>query len=79
MPLIKLQLGKNGLTPEFIEKLRKVFVKNDHVRISLLKGSGRNRDLTKEWAEKMVSELGKNYKSNVIGFTIALRKLRKSL
>lgn len=79
MPLIKLQIGKNGLTNEFIEKLRKVFVKNDHVRISLLKSSGRNRDKTREWADKIISSLGTNYKYNVIGFTIALRKWRKAI
>jgi len=78
MPLIKLQIGKNGLTNEFIEKLRKVFLKNDHVRISLLKSSGRDRQKTREWAEKIVSSLGTNYKYNIIGFTIALRKLRKA-
>ena len=77
MPLIKLQIGKNGLTEEFIAKLRKVFVKNDHVRISLLKSSGRDRNITHEWAEKIVSSLGTNYKYNIIGFTIALRKLRR--
>jgi len=77
MPLIQLQIGKNGLTNEFIEKLRKVFLRDNHVRISLLKSSGRDRVKTKEWAEKIVSSLGTNYKHNIIGFTIALRKLRK--
>jgi len=78
MALMKLQIGKNGLTNEFIEKLRKVFLKNDHVRISLLPSSGRDRVKTKEWAEKIVSSLGTNYKYNIIGFTIALRKWRKA-
>ena len=78
MPLIQLQIGKNGLTGEFIEKLRKVFLKDNHVRISLLKSSGRDRDITREWAEKIVSSLGTNYKYNIIGFTIALRKLRRA-
>jgi len=79
MPLIKLQIGKNGLTNEFIEKLRKVFVNNDHVRINLLKSSGRDRQKTKEWAEKIVSSLGTNYRYKIIGFTIALRKWRRTL
>jgi RNA-binding protein YhbY len=78
MPLIKLQIGKNGLTNEFIEKLRKVFVNNDHVRINLLKSSGRDRQKTKEWAEKIVSSLGTNYRHKIIGFTIALRKWRRA-
>jgi RNA-binding protein YhbY len=77
MSLIKLQIGKNGLTDEFIEKLRKVFVNNDHVRINLLQSSGRDRKKTREWAEKIVSSLGTNYKHNIVGFTIALRKLRR--
>jgi RNA-binding protein YhbY len=78
MPLIQLQIGKNGLTDEFIEKLRKVFLRDNHVRITLLKGSGRDKQKTKEWAEKIMSSLGSNYKYNIIGFTIALRKLRRT-
>ena len=78
MNIIKLQLGKNGLTPEFIENLKSKFENVENARISLLKGSGRDKDKTKEIAEKIVQELGKKYTSKIIGFTIIVKKWRKA-
>ena len=78
MNIIKLQLGKNGLTPEFIENLKSKFENVENARISLLKGSGRDKDKIKEIAEKIVQELGKKYTSKIIGFTIIVKKWRKA-
>jgi len=78
MVLIKMQIGKKGLTPEFIETLKAAFIKNDNVRISVLKSGTRNRDELKNMAEKILSELGKNYTCTIIGYTLVLRKWRKA-
>ena len=76
--LVKLQLGKNGLTDEFIEGTRKIFEKAEHVRISLLKSATRDREEIKKMAENLVSKLGKQYTYKIIGFTIVLTKWRKA-
>jgi RNA-binding protein YhbY len=76
--LIKLNIGKNGLTSEFIENLRKNFVNAESARIGLLKSSTRDRKEVKKWADEIVSKLGKNYTYKIIGYTIAVRKWRPS-
>ena len=76
--LIKLQIGKKGLTQEFIEDVKKRFANAESIRIGLLKSATRNREDVKQWAEKIISQLGKNYTYKIIGFTIALRKWRKA-
>jgi RNA-binding protein YhbY len=79
MPIMmKLNIGKNGLTSEFIENLKKMFVKAESIRVGLLKSSTRDREEVKKWAEEMVRALGKNYTYKIIGYTIALRKWRPS-
>ena len=78
MNSVKLQLGKQGLTPEFIGNVKKAFENVESVRISLLKGSGRDREKTAEIKDKILEGLGPKYTARVIGFTIVLRKWRKA-
>ena len=75
--MVKLQMGKNGLTPEFIENLKKIFVNAESVRVGMLKSSSRDKAQAKKWAEELLSKLGKNFTYKIIGFTIVLRKWRK--
>lgn len=78
MALIKLQIGKNGLTESFIDFVKSSFKKNDAVRISVLSSGTRDRNELKKMNDKILSRLGENYTSKVIGYTIALRKWRKA-
>jgi len=73
----EIQLGKNGLTENFIETLKGYFKKNDSVRISVLRSAGHERDKIKEYEQKLLKELGLNYTTKVIGFKIILKKWRK--
>jgi len=75
----KFQLGKAGLTEEFIESLRKTFKNRKIVKISLLASFSRDRKEVKETAEKICSglkDIGK-FKYRIVGFTIMLLKWRK--
>ena len=47
------------------------------MKISVLKSGGHEREKVKEMADKMVSELGKNFTYRIVGFTISVRKWRK--
>ena len=76
--MTRLNLGKKGLTPEFIENLKKNFTKVEHVRIAMLKSSTRDKSEVKKWVEEILKSLGVNYTAKVIGYTIILRKWRKS-
>jgi RNA-binding protein YhbY len=76
MVLINLQIGKNKLTKEFIENLRVLFKKAEHIRVSVLKSATRDKKQIETWAKEIVEALGKNYTFKTIGFTITLRKWR---
>lgn len=78
---MKYNLGKSGLTAEFIENLEKTFKKSDLVKISVLRAATRDRDELKKIAETICSELGKKFKkrftAKIVGFTIFIQKWRK--
>ncbi len=76
MPIIgQIQLGKQGITDNFIETLKTYFKKHKNVKVSVLKSAGREK--IKEYSEEMLNKLGKNYSVRIIGFTINLRRSRK--
>lgn len=78
-PQRQVQLGKQGVTENFIESLRNHFKKTKMIRISVLKSAGRDRTKLKENAEKIINSLGKNYVAKIIGFTIIIMKFRKDV
>jgi len=73
-----MQLGKNGITDNFIENLKKCFKTSDSVRISVLQSAGHERETIKAYTDKILSSLGENYTAKLIGFKIILRKWRKA-
>ncbi len=80
MPIIRqIQIGKQGVTDNFMESLNTQFLKCKTVKISVLKSACRDREEIKKIREKILSELGNNYTARVIGFKIVLKKWRKSV
>lgn len=77
-PEIKLHLGKRGLTEDFINGLKNAFKTRRRVKIKVLKSLERDREKIKELADKIIEELGENYRCKVIGFTIKLKKEKKN-
>lgn len=74
-----MQLGKQGVTENFIGTLKEHFNKCKNVRISVLKSAGHDKAKVKEYSEKILEKLGQNYTARVIGFTIAVKKWRKAV
>ncbi len=80
MPTVgQIQLGKQGITDNFIETLKNHFKKHNNVRISILKSAGHDKEKIKEYSKEILEKLGKNYTSRVIGFKIVLKKWRKNI
>lgn len=77
--ITNIQLGKQGLTSNFIETLRNHFLKNQILKISVLKSAGHERGKVKSYAENILKELGVRYTSRVIGFTIVIKKWRRDM
>lgn len=76
-----IQLGKQGVTTNFILALKNQFNVRKNVKVAVLRaarGEGKEAKLkVKEYADKILEELGKTYTVNVIGFTISIKKWRK--
>jgi RNA-binding protein YhbY len=75
----QVQLGKLGLTDNFIVTLGNHFKKYKTIKISVLKSAGHDKEKVKEYSEELLKKLGKNYTSRVIGFTIVLKKWRREM
>lgn len=78
--LVNLQLGKNGLTPDFMKNLKVIFGNKgtESVRVSVLRHATRDKKEMEEWASKIIAELGDKFTYKIIGYTIVLRKWRKA-
>lgn len=76
---IEIQLGKKGLTNEFLESLKKRFEKTSvkNIKIKVLPSARENREDVKRYSEEIVKYLGKKFNSRIIGFSIFVLKMRK--
>lgn len=75
----KVQIGKNGITDNFMQTLKGHFEKYKNVKVSVMKSAGRNKEKVKEYSEILLEKLGKNFSARVIGFTIVLKKWRREV
>ena len=83
MATANIQLGKQGITENFISSLNNYFKTRQSVRISVLKSAreegGEGKKQVKRYSEKILEKLGKNYTAKVIGFVITLKKWRREV
>ena len=79
MVVRELQLGKSGLTENFLENLKRQFERVKNVKISVLRSCCRNKAELAEITQKILKSLGKNYSVRTIGYTINLKKWRKDV
>ena len=79
MPYTEIQLGKFGITENFISTLQSHFKKHGNVRVSVLKSAGHTKENVKEYCDEILNKLGKNYTAKIIGFKIILKKWRHAM
>ncbi|MBC8434947.1 YhbY family RNA-binding protein [archaeon] len=75
----KLQIGKNGLTPEFVEQLKRIFENEQMLKITILKSACRDKKVAEKMADELLEMLGKNYTYRLVGYTLTIRKWRKPM
>ena len=77
---IEMQLGKKGLTKEFVKDIEKRLEnhRNAVLKISVLKSARESKADVKKYAEELVGMLGPNFTYRVLGFAIFLKKWRKA-
>jgi RNA-binding protein YhbY len=73
----EIQIGKNGLVEGTFGILRNMFKNHENVRVSILKSGTRDKEEAEKIAKQIIEKLGRNYTYRIIGFVIALKKLRK--
>lgn len=72
--IAKLQLGKQGVTPSFIQSVATALKNRKQIRISVLSSTGRTRETMKETAETIISQMSFPCSYKIIGFTIVVIK-----
>jgi RNA-binding protein YhbY len=82
MTTANIQLGKQGITDNFIISLQNYFKTRGSIRISVLKnaraeGKDGKTDV-KKYSDEIVKKLGKYYTAKIIGFVIVVKKWRKA-
>lgn len=76
----EIQLGKKGLTLEFVKDIEKRLEKhrNITIKVSVLKSARESKEDVKKYAEELKEKLGSKYTSRTLGFAIFLKKWRKA-
>ena len=75
----EIQLGKNGVTDNFIKNVKTQFKNCQTIKISVLKSFCRDKEQLEKITEEILDKLGKNFTARTIGYTIALKKWRKNV
>lgn len=79
MPVIReVQLGKNGITDNFISSLRNQFNNCSNVKIAVLPSLCRDKKELKKIEEEILEKLGDKFTAKTIGYKINLKKWRKA-
>ena len=75
----QVQLGKQGITENFITTIRHHFNKHGNVKVHVLRSAGHNKEDIKKYAGDIIEKLGKNYTAKIIGFSIFVKKWRRAV
>ncbi len=73
-----IQVGKKGVSENLVETLKNHFKNHQNVKVVFLKSSTRNKRKLKKQAEDLINSLGKNYTYRILGYTIFIKKWRKT-
>ncbi len=77
MAVKEIQLGKNGITDNFISTLEDHLKKVKNIKIAVLKSCCRDREELKEIKNKILEKLKGKYSAKTIGYKIILKKQNK--
>ena len=77
-----MQLGKSGITDNFIITLKDHFKNNQNVKVSVMRSilpeKGGKKQVEK-YSEEILEKLGKKYTARVLGFCISIKKWRRDM
>jgi len=76
-PIKRLQIGKKGLTPAFIEQVKNVFENERVLKISILKSVCRDKKQAEEIGRSLVENLGDKFDYKLVGYVLTIIRFRK--
>ena len=76
----KFQIGKKGLTEEFVGQLNHYFEKShaEVIKVEILKSCCRDKKDAEKIGDELVEKLGKNFTYKLVGYVLTVRKWRKA-
>jgi len=74
-----IQLGKQGITENFIGTLKNHFNRHNDVKVRVLKSAGHDKEDLKKYAGEILEKLGEHYTAKTIGFCIFIKKWRRAV
>ena len=74
-----IQLGKQGVTENFIQTLKDHFNNHNNVRVSVLRSCCRDKEELKKITLNILEKLGNHYTAKTIGYVIAVKRWRKEV
>lgn len=76
---IEIQLGKKGLTPRFLDVLKKRFDRKEvkNIKVHILQNARESREDVKKYSQEILNHLGNKFSSRIVGFSIFLKKHKK--
>ena len=74
---MSMQIGKKGLTQEFLEDLKRRFEDVENIKIDVLRSARESKEDVKKYAEEIYEFLGPKFTFKVLGFNIAFKKWRR--
>ncbi len=75
----KFQIGKKGLTEEFIKQIEITFKTCRKVKIDILRSACRDKEEAKKIAIALVDKLGKNYDYKLIGYVLTVMQFNSKV
>jgi len=82
MAIGNTQLGKNGITENFILSLTNHFKNHDLMKINVLRSAREagkeGKEEARKYADELLKHFGPKYTAKIIGFTIIMKKWRKA-
>jgi len=74
-----IQLGKQGITENFIATLKNHFNRHNGVKVHVLRSAGHNKEDMKKYARDILEKLGGHYTAKTIGFCIFIKRWRRAV
>lgn len=74
-----IQIGKQGISENFISTLEGMFKTHENVRVCVLKSAGHDKESVKKMTEDILGKLGDKYTAKIVGFTIFVKKWRRAV